>query len=361
MEHFCYLGGICIAVICIFLVEQHGSYEMILAAGLIFFVLLGVMGSGIHYLVFVVRGDGRHLGKMMGTAYALGIFFQFVNNHFVGNETAQALVLSMALLLFVILFMRLENEAQAVQGGKTTEEGQGTFPGPKRTLAAGISLITCVILMTCIFSTLDIAVTMVHAAGSADIGRWPRLLLAVSGMAAGILYDIKDRQYMTVMMYCVTLLSTICVVVIQMGGPFLAGLVVFYLSAGFFVVFFTVGFLDFAQYAQMPEFWAGIGRAVNNLCAVLTSSLSVALLELGNGMALIIATLLLFVGITVAIYIYQSQLRRQSPERAGIMEMDDVAKFAAFSQSFSLTDREQEVLKVSWIRMPASRRSQSSF
>lgn len=360
MKHFCFLGGTCIAVICIFLVEQHASYEMILIPGLIFFVLLGVMGSGIHYLVFAALGDSRHLGKMMGMAYALGVFFQFVNNNLVRSEMVQALVLSLALLCFVILIMRLGNGVLLAQV-ELSEEMQGSLgkhstagrrqvseekAEAKNALVAGVSLITCVILMTCIFSTLDIAVTMVHAGGSVDIGQWPRLLLAVSGLTAGVLYDIRERQYMTVIMYCVTLLSTICVVVIQMGGSFLVGLIVFYLSAGFFVVFFTVGFMDFAKYTKNPEFWAGIGRAVNNLCAVLTSSLSVILLELENSMALIITTLVLFVGITIAIYIYQSQLRRQSPETVNVVEADDAVKFTAFSQCFSLTEREQEVLKV---------------
>lgn len=37
------------------------------------------------------------------------------------------------------------------------------------------------------FSSLDNAVTLVHAGGSVDIGQWPRLLLAVSGLLAGML------------------------------------------------------------------------------------------------------------------------------------------------------------------------------
>ena len=39
-------------------------------------------------------------------------------------------------------------------------------------------------------------------------------------------------------MYCVTVLSVLSIVVLENGGPFLAGLMVFYLSAGFFVVIF---------------------------------------------------------------------------------------------------------------------------
>ena len=35
-------------------------------------------------------------------------------------------------------------------------------------------------------------------------------------------------------MYCVTLLSVMCVAVIELGGPFMIGLVAFYMSAGIF-------------------------------------------------------------------------------------------------------------------------------
>jgi len=48
-----------------------------------------------------------------------------------------------------------------------------------------------VALMTCGFSTLDNAVTLVHSSGETDIGQWPRALLALSGLAAGFVFDWK--------------------------------------------------------------------------------------------------------------------------------------------------------------------------
>lgn len=94
-------------------------------------------------------------------------------------------------------------------------------------------MILLVALMTCIFSTLDNAVTLVHAGGATDIGQWPRILLALSGLAAGFIFDIKNRKYMGIVMYCIMVLSTICVAILKFAGPFMAGLIVFYLSAGF--------------------------------------------------------------------------------------------------------------------------------
>lgn len=55
-------------------------------------------------------------------------------------------------------------------------------------------MILLVALMTCMFSTLDNAVTLVHAGGATDIGQLPRILLALSGLAAGFIFDIKTEN-----------------------------------------------------------------------------------------------------------------------------------------------------------------------
>lgn len=338
------LAGTITGIICIFVILQHDTYANILVCGLILFSFLGIAGSHTHYVVFLVMDNNRHLAKCMGTAYAFGILLQFANNNFVKNDMAQSIVLSVFLMVLLILIMRLEDVAapSAKESIKENKEKGRTLKNPA---VAAASMVISVILMTCVFSTLDNAVTLVHAAGSVDIGRWSRLFLALSGLIAGFLYDIKGRRYMNIMMYCVTLLSTICVVIIQMGGPFMAGLVVFYLSAGFFVVFFTTGFMDLAYYMKLPQLWAGLGRAVNNISAVLIGSLSVSLLSSGNEMAIIVTALVLFALISISAFIYSNQFIYN--ENSGDKEIrKDSEKFAEFSVAFSLTDREQEVLKV---------------
>lgn len=345
MKHTLLLCGTVLGVVCIFLIQQHLSYATILIPGLIFFGFLGAVGSGVHYWVFCAFGGSRHLAKMMGVSYALGILFQFVNNNCVKSDVVEAVVLSVSLMFFLVFILKLRNGAVYGRQKETGEAAAARGILRNRTVAAG-GLVTCVVLMTCVFSTLDNAVTLVHASGSVDIGQWPRLLLALSGLAAGFLYDIKGRRFMNLIMYSVTLLSTICVVVIQSGGSFIAGIVVFYLSAGFFVVFFTVSFLDLAYYMKVPELWAGIGRAVNNICAVMTSALSVTLLSSKDSMAIIITALVLFVLISIAIYVCQSQFGTEETEADEQSVIGDTEKFSAFSERFSLTDREQEVLKV---------------
>lgn len=50
-------------------------------------------------------------------------------------------------------------------------------------------------LMTCVFSTLDNAVTLVHSSGETDIGQWPRALLAgAMGTAEVTLHKQRKEQ-----------------------------------------------------------------------------------------------------------------------------------------------------------------------
>ena len=72
------------------------------------------------------------------------------------------------------------------------------------------------------------------------------------------MFDIKNRKYMGLVMYCVMVLSTICIAVLKFARPFSVGLIVFYLSAGFFAVFFTSGFMEIARHMRMPALWTGM-------------------------------------------------------------------------------------------------------
>ena len=318
------------AAVCNFLVQKHVSYS-----------------STAHYLFFKLARDRTHLARMVGVSYALGIFLQFLNNNLVDLETAEALILSLFALVALALLLKAERlcrqenaEAEELQSPAIEDDGKGT----RKKIAAGGLLALLVILMACIFSTLDNAVTMHHAAGT-DIGQWPRLLLAVSGLSAGFLFDIRKRKFMAMMMYCVMLMSVICVVVLKLGGPFLIGLIVFYLSAGFFVVFFTTSFLDFARHMPTPALWAGMGRAMNNVSAALLTNASVALLVSdSNGMASIILALVLFVAVSVVIYLYTAWMPVSSGTPKDIpTDLDPQEAFRLLSELFILTPKETEV------------------
>ena len=146
-------------------------------------------------------------------------------------------------------------------------------------------------------------------------------------------------------MYCVMLLSTICILLIQSGGPFLVGLIVFYLSAGFFAVYFVVSFLELSFYMKEQRLFAGLGRAVNNFSAVCVSAVSLSLVKSGSSLLIYIVTIVLFILVGISLYLYSANAVKETEEPDQEKSRDDSDKLQHFAEAFGLTERETEVME----------------
>ena len=356
-----------LAVVCFVILGSPVPPGLLTAAGMLLFLVLGILGSAVHYHFLCEISDKKYLARMVGISYGFAILLQFLNNSLISSALAEQLLLCAALLFIVFFLFRFQHR-------EASHGSQHKLPAPSGSgvLPQLVLLIFLVIFMTCIFSTLDNTVTLGHADGTMDIGQWPRVLLACSGLAAGFLFDLHDRRFMNLIMYCIMMLSTLSVAILQLGGSFLIGLIVFYLSSGFFVVFFTTSFLALSEDTRCPRLWAGMGRAVNNAGAALVSNLSLSLIASGNSITLIITALVLFATVSILIAAY-SMLKEPDAQAAceanashdtkavlgndssasaapGISSDPDYPQdtpnadpFSTFSTAFSLTDREQSV------------------
>lgn len=342
------------AIVSFIIINTHSTYGQTLFFGIVLFFIMGIAGAHIRYYVAFSVTDRAFLARIVGISYAFGILLQFINNNLVKKDVAEMIVLVVFMLISITLIITGKKQDASDLEKDRCDDSQDEDSLVKYRRSRAILLIVAVALMTLIFAALDNTVTMVHAGGSVDIGQWPRLLLAISGLLAGFIYDISERKYMNIIMYCVTVLSTICIVVIWFGGPFLAGLIVFYLSAGFFSVFFTTGFMELSYDMSNPRLWAGLGRAINNLCAIVITYISGFYNNENLYMAIIFA-LVLFVAISVIIFISENNMRNMrfaaaECAAAAINEIDNTDNdrqqdmFPVFANEYKLTDREQEVM-----------------
>lgn len=340
------------------LMEYSESYGFVVITGSVMFALFGVMGSAVYYIASVYLKSNRNVASTIGLAYGLGIIFQFGDNNIVASKIARLIIFAIVLVVWIAIILNLYLEENAESQNeksrkvkyekteskniecKNTASKNAEY---KNSRITAIVLIITIMLMACIFSTLDNIVTYYHSKGIMDIGQYPRLLLAISGVVAGVLFDLKERKLMCLIMYSVTLLSTICMLVITMGEPFIIGLVVFYLSAGFFSVFFTTAFVNLSFEMKTPELWAGMGRAANNLCAVLMGTVFFSLFNSTNMLSNSIVIIILFVFVSIFMAIYYGKNSKKSYV-AESLESDD-KKMEHFVQQFSLSKRECEVLE----------------
>ena len=328
LKAVCAVFGGLLSVLCMGFICSGTACAGIFAAGLVLFLLLGGVGSAVFY--------------------GAGVLLQFVNNNLIRSGIAEAAMLSVCLLILIALLMKCRRdscERRENPADPPAKEKQSGGKEEKMGSVVGGLFVLLVALMTCIFSTLDNVVTLVHSRGEMDIGQWPRILLALSGVAAGFVFDLNNRKYTGFIMYCVMVLSTICIAVLEFSGSFLVGLVVFYLSAGFFAVFFTSGSMEISRHRKMPELWAGMGRAVNNITAAVIAKPVLGLMSSDSTLAVIVLVLVLFAAVSVvaAVYTFRKKTFFEQLVSAATEERDEKEKLRNFAEVFSFTERETEV------------------
>lgn len=320
-------------------------------AGCIAFFLLGSLGAEAHWSMARAFEGSPSLAKGAGAAYAAGILLQFLSNQFVPASMADAAVLCVGVAALAVFAAAGECNDETA-GQAAADSSQQTASGSAKTAIRAVWLLALVVLLACMFSTLDNVVTLANAQGSISVETWPRLFLAASGLAAGVLFDIRERRYMGFIMFAVTMLSTISILAVEAGASPVIGLIVFYVSSGFFVTFFTTTFLQLAPRMRTPQLWAGMGRAANNLCAFTVSGVSMMLTQSGIA-AVMIASLILFVLVSVAfvgagLFRLPSTVGEREAIQAGLAAaaaptLEEVQ--AEFISRSGLTPREEEVLR----------------
>lgn len=151
---------------------------------------------------------------------------------------------------------------------------------------------------------------------------------------------------MGLVMLGIAVLSTISILAVKAGADPNLGLVVFYLSSGFFVTFFTATFTQMAPRMHAPALWAGMGRAANNVCAFTTSGISLALVTSDNVALIMIGALVLLVAACaafVAAGLFRLPQTEQERKHQQLAE-EALAAPTVEEQRHGLTPREVDVL-----------------
>lgn len=318
--------------------------------GCIAFFGLGLLGAAAHHafsLAFRAFRDDPKLATGAGAAYAAGILMQFAVNLLNCGGIAELIVLGTATIAISALSAAPQNTDTAAN------PAINPFVEPSHALAKQACWsIALVMILACLFSTLDNVVTLSNAHGTIAVQAWPRLFLAASGLAAGLIFDLAERRYMGLVMLGIAVLSTISILAVEAGADPSLGLVVFYLSSGFFVTFFTATFTQMAPRMHAPALWAGMGRAANNACAFTTAGISLALVTSGNVALIMIGALVLLVAACVAFVAAGLFRLPQTEQERKHQQLAEEALAAptveeqrqAFIANHALTPREVDVL-----------------
>lgn len=317
--------------------------EVVITGGLVACCALGYCGSTAHANFARRFARTPCLARAAALSYAMGVLVQVLNHMVVPVGIPQQAVLVVCAIAQVALLhgarrAKLRDESDpnfepsaAGLSVDALEYGAKWHDDPEAKAAfrrAVVRLTVATAYLSSVFAALNAGFTTLHAVEAVDLGDWPRLLLVVSSLVAGALFDLHGRSYMNIGMTCAAILSTLSFFVLIVdgnGGNELAATIIFYLGLGFFVVFFTTKYAAVSLYARWSYFWPCMGRVVNNVCSMFVTAPAVAIISSQNVLAAVGAALVMFVGIAITLLGQLGQRADDAAMRDGLpLATDDL-------------------------------------
>lgn len=132
--------------------------------GLVLFLILGLFGSAVFYKSLCLLEDNTYIARLAGLSYMLGTLLQIANNNLIHIDIIEAAVLSLFILLLAVMLIRAEKNS-IVPAFPKNEAGEKTDKAGKEVVKISVLLVFLVAFMTCIFSTMDNAITLITQTG----------------------------------------------------------------------------------------------------------------------------------------------------------------------------------------------------
>lgn len=359
------------------------QFGVLIAGGLMACCTLGYCGSTAHANFARRFARTPYLARAAALSYGLGVLVQVLNHMVMPVGIPQQFVLVACAVVQVALLhdarrAKLRGESEpglesdiaelSVDASEFGAKWQDDSESTAAFRRAVVRLTVAIACLTGVFAALNAGLTTSQAAGSVDLGDWSRLLVGMSALLAGALFDLHDRSYMNITMTCTAMLSALSFFVLLVDGNALAAIAIFYLGSGFFVVFFTTKFAAISVYAHWSYLWPCMGRVINNVCAMFVTAPAVAIVSSQNVLLAVGAGLVLFVGIAISLL---GQFGHRTDDIAALNELvfaaDDLddgsvsaqsepapaeaseltldGRLDAFVAAFELTQRERDILE----------------
>ena len=371
-------------IACLIIAATVSSPIAIVGAGYLSFFIMGVLGGNAYFGVAMMLAQSNRLITSVALAHAAGILLHLICFHIPLGRAGDAALLGLGIIAFslVALFgwpsLRVPREGTAVDSvgnpiyprNILDPQKSEASPSPQEPRRFAFQLVTLTVLLAALFNGLDSTTSLEVPWVNQCAEAWPRLVVAICGVAAGVFFDIDRHRHMGTVVLCVAFLATAAALAAGSGSNITVCRVVFYAASGIFAVFNLSLFIWLAAYMQVPQLWAGMGRIISNIVTLLITIPSAALAQTNHQMltslsfVLFAAVLILMTRTGMLSPDYSERISSYSEMSAGTEETPDhesVEKpnqespeqasprspeetLAAFCESYGLTKRESDVL-----------------
>ncbi len=356
----------------------------IVGAGYLSFFIMGILGGNAYFGAAMMLARSNRLITCVALAHAAGILLHLICFHIPLGRAGDAAFLGLGIIAFSLVALFGWPSLQAPREGTAIDSmGNPIYPRKifdfqqfavspslKEPRRFAFQLVALTVLLAALFNGLDsstlLAVPWVNQYAEA----WPRLVVAICGVAAGVFFDIDRSRHMGTVVLCVAFLATAAALAAGSGLNITVCRVVFYAASGIFAVFSLSLFIWLAAYMQVPQLWAGMGRIISNVVTLVIAIPSAALAQTNHQMltslafVLFTAVLILMTrtgmlapdyGERISSYSGKSTGTEETPVHESVRESDQESSgqvpprtpeeiLATFCESYGLTKRESDVL-----------------
>lgn len=331
----CIVGIACIVSCYVFLTTNHiGLFALFAGLAL---VSCGHIGGCVYYHHAMTFLGSPYIGRATGIGMSIAILLQILIHNLIVTKAVFIISIAISILLVLFIIFRLPKDWMLENPLPYSSENKTD----KKT--AGI-LIAAVALMSLVSGTMDAVITFFDAAGELNVYYGVRLFYALGLLAAGFLTDIQNKKYLPLATACIILLSSASTALLGSNAGAYTGIALMYLYSGFYVIFFTVMFCDFAPKTKHPELWAGMGRVVRCVFVSLTVMPVMQIYKAAGSAALVVIScalsivlLLVLLPFIISALKKEPEIQAETPSHEELMQR--------FAKLYALTPRETEVLE----------------
>ena len=257
-----------------------GNHIVFIVSSFLALLCFGNIGGCVYYNNAMTFAGSACTGRVLGLGMGGAVLLQFIVQNLL--VTGISFLVSVAASVAVLVYFVINPPRDWMFENPLPYSAEDKTDGKK-----ACSLLAAVILMSLVVGLIDGVVVAKHAGGQMSVSSYARLFYAGSLIVSGFVADIKNRKHLPLVTVCMMFLSTISTVFMGSAATFFFGTAFMYLYCGFYVMFLTVSFLDFAPKTKNPALWAGMGRVARGLATALTAVPVVKLFEALGSTALV--------------------------------------------------------------------------
>ena len=322
-------GALCVVSAVLFLTTDQAALFSLCAG--VCLLSCGHIGGCVYYNHAMTFQGSCCTGRATGIGMALAVLLQFLIQSVIPLDIIFLTSMIVSIILVVLLVSRAPRDW-------VLDDPLPYSAGDQTQRHTALILLAAVVLMSLVSGLIDGVITAFDSAGQFDIYHWVRLFYALGLALAGWTADQRQRRLLPLATACVILLSSVSTALLFTPAGYFAGVALMYVYSGFYVIFLTVLFCDFAPRTARPELWAGLGRVVRCFAVAAVVPSMPWLYGTWGSTALTVASCLLSVGVLLVLLPW---IIRGGQSEKSIMPEQALERFC---QSCNLTPRESEVL-----------------